>query len=319
MPQSFVRKSPIVIVRDFIALQFCAATLYYLVGTAAYYAQIWRSLPIADYIAFPVAQVGVIFAAEILLVLYIFARWHRETFRFSGGRLVHDQGVVLRRHTAVPLEKVSTVVWRWSPIGRFAGYGTVTVKDAAGKKLWQEGSIPEPREFAAQLSGYAAVADADPALLVGQPEHARLERKASLRWDHKTKAVNRTLEKSVMKTVAAFMNSGGGHLLVGLSDDGRAAGLDDDFASLTRKDADGWENHFSNLLAAAVGPSYRQYVQVRHFEHDGKPCALVTVAPTPQPAYVREDDRDEFFIRTGNRTTALRMSEAHDYVSSRFS
>lgn len=319
MPQVATRKSPIVIVRDFIALQFCAAALYYLAGTVAYYAQIWRGLGIDEYVEFPVAQMAFLFVAETLLILYIFSRWHRETFRFSGGRLLHDEGVFVRRHTALPLERAASVAWTWSIVGRLAGYGTVTVRDADGKRVFREGSIPEPREFAAQLSGYASVADADPLRLVGQPESARLERKASLRWDRKTKGVNRALERAALKTVAAFMNSGGGHLVVGVGDDGTVHGLEEDFATLARRDADGWENHLSNLLAAAVGSSFRQYVQVRHFTHGGRPCALVTVAPTPKPAYVRDDERDEFFIRTGNRTASLRMREAHEYIAGRFS
>jgi len=319
MPQAVTRKSPIVIVRDFIALQFCAAALYYLAGTVAYYAQIWRGLGIEKYVEFPVAQMAFIFIGEILLIMYIFFRWHRETFRFSGGRLLHDEGVVVRRHTALALERVASVAWTWSPIGRLAGYGTIIVRDADGKRIFREGSLPEPRDFAAQLSGYAAVADADPARLAGQAEGPRLERKATLRWDRKTGAVNRALERAALKTVAAFMNSGGGHLVVGIGDDGSVQGLEDDFATLARRDADGWENHFSNLLASAVGPSFRQYVQVRHFTHGGRPCALVTVAPTPKPAYVRDDERDEFFIRTGNRTASLRMSEAHEYIAARFS
>jgi hypothetical protein len=46
---------------------------------------------------------------------------------------------------------------------------------------------------------------------------------------------------------------------------------------------------------------------------------LVSVGAADRPAYLREQDHEEFFIRTGNGTTSLRMSEANAYIAARFS
>jgi hypothetical protein len=159
---------------------------------------------------------------------------------------------------------------------------------------------------------------ADPRELVAMPEHEQLERKSTFRWDLKTNAVNRSLEKAAMKTIAAFMNSKGGNLLLGVGDHGEAVGLEHDYATLPRKDADGLQNHFSNMLSAMLGPSLRHYVKLRLFTHGGKACMLVSVAPAKQPAYVRDQEHEEFFIRTGNGTTPLKMSEAHTYIHEHF-
>jgi hypothetical protein len=158
----------------------------------------------------------------------------------------------------------------------------------------------------------------EPLALVHVPEHERLERKSTLRWDLKTNVVNKSLEKAAVKTVAAFMNSQGGNLLLGVGDKGEAVGLEHDYATLPRSDADGLQNHFSNVLAAMLGSSLRRHVSLRTFAHDGKECLLVSVAPSDRPAYVRDQDHEEFFIRTGNGTTPLRMSDAHVYITSRF-
>ena len=40
------------------------------------------------------------------------------------------------------------------------------------------------------------------------------------------------METVIAKTVAAFMNSGGGTLLIGVDDDGRLIGLGPDYATL---------------------------------------------------------------------------------------
>ncbi len=158
----------------------------------------------------------------------------------------------------------------------------------------------------------------NPSELAVAPEHERLERKSTLRWDLKTGAVNKSLERAAIKTVAAFMNSKGGNLVLGVGDRGEAVGLEHDFATLPRGDADGLQNHFSNMLSAMLGPSLRHYVKLRPFTHEGKTCMLVSVAPADRPAYLREQDHEEFFIRTGNGTTSLRISEANAYITSRF-
>ena len=46
---------------------------------------------------------------------------------------------------------------------------------------------------------------------------------------------------------------------------------------------------------------------------------LVAVAASPRPAYFTDEGREEFFVRTGNGTTALKVSEAAAYIETRWS
>ncbi|HXK37300.1 MAG TPA: RNA-binding domain-containing protein [Candidatus Paceibacterota bacterium] len=318
MAANAYRKSPVVLVRMFIALQFAAAALYYLAAIVADYKELWVASPIGPYLSFEPAQFILIFVAEALLISYSFVLWYRTTLRLSGGRFILEEGVLRRNHREVPLNRVASVSYNQSIIGRLANYGTVQLCDTAGGTLVRLGSMSDPRDVVEQITGFLSVADVHPRDLVQSREHARLERKSTLRWDLKSASINRSLERAAMKTVAAFLNSGGGHLIVGIGDDGSAVGLHHDFETLQRKDEDGWENHFNNLLAASIGPGFRPYVQVRHFTHDGKACAAITVAASPRPAYMTDEGREEFFVRTGNGTTALKVSEAHQFITSRF-
>lgn len=320
MKQAIIRRSPIVIVRNFIALQFCAGGLYFLAGTAANYANIWRNLGIADYVPFPVAQAASLFIAEAVLALYIFFAWYRQTVRVSGRQLVYEEGLLARRRTAVPLDRIASTSCEQGMFGRLASYGTVIIRDRTGAALLRLGSVPEPRDFAASLSGpTGGNPDTEPLRLLSVGENEHVERKSTFRWDVNARAVNRALERAALKTVAAFMNSEGGHLLLGVADDGTPLGLEHDIATLARKDMDGFETHFSNVLSAMLGPSFRQFVTLRPFEHEGKRCMLVSVAPSPLPAYLADEQREEFFVRIGNGTTALKMSEAYRYIENRFS
>jgi predicted HTH transcriptional regulator len=180
--------------------------------------------------------------------------------------------------------------------------------------------MPEPEEFIGKLvaGGGAVPLFSDPHQLLQQDEHEQLERKSTLRWDLKTLTVNRSLERSALKTVAAFLNSRGGHLVLGVADDGAVVGMEHDYATLVRKDADGLVNHFGNLFNAMLGAHLRHLVRVQPFYVKDKACMVVSVAPSDRPVYLADEGKEEFFVRTGNGTTSLKLSEAAAYVESRY-
>ncbi|MCP4361657.1 MAG: ATP-binding protein, partial [Chloroflexi bacterium] len=84
--------------------------------------------------------------------------------------------------------------------------------------------------------------------LIEQGEHERLEFKSSLRWDVRQKVVNKKLPYVIAKTLAAMMNSNGGYLLIGVADDGRILGIEQDIQSLNKKNLDGFRLVLSQLV-----------------------------------------------------------------------
>lgn len=321
-PPLVVKKSPIVIIRNFVALQFASVGVYILAASLKDYGAIWESQSLVQNIPFPVAQVLFILLTEAVMTMYIFLSWYRQTVRLTDDQLVFDEGLLLRTHTVVPLDRVATTTYRQNILGRLTHYGTLDVRDGRGALLLHLVGMSDPREFVDAMMErkrhLRSDVEVEPSELIRSEEHEHVERKSTLRWDLKTNAVNKSLEKAALKTVAAFMNSQGGHLLLGVGDRGDAVGLERDIATLARRDGDGLENHFSNLLSSMLGPSFRQFVRLRPFTHDGKACMLVAVSAADRPAYLRDQDDEEFFIRTGNSTRSLRMSEANSYISSRF-
>jgi hypothetical protein len=57
-------------------------------------------------------------------------------------------------------------------------------------------------------------------------ESAVLEFKSTLQWDVVQKQPNKALRKFCLKTIAGFMNTDGGTLLIGVEDDGNIFGLE---------------------------------------------------------------------------------------------
>lgn len=163
----------------------------------------------------------------------------------------------------------------------------------------------------------ASAKESDLEEMLKSGEHERLEFKTSLRWDEKRQQVNKELEKAVMKTVTAFLNSDGGHLIIGVDDKGQPLGLEKDFFSLPKAGSDGFENHFNNLFSQMIGPGLRRLVKLtfKHYFYNKMVC-LVSVEPSSKPVYLKNGSNEDFYIRTGNVTTPLKMSEVTAYLSS---
>ena len=64
--------------------------------------------------------------------------------------------------------------------------------------------------------------------LISKGENSELEFKSNLRWNKKTEKPDKNIELASMKTLAAFLNSDGGTLLIGIDDKGNIVGFNED-------------------------------------------------------------------------------------------
>lgn len=156
------------------------------------------------------------------------------------------------------------------------------------------------------------------AQLIATGESSSLEFKTSFRWDVREHNVNKALEKVVIKTLAGFMNSDGGTLIIGVEDNGYVYGLESDFGTLEKNNADGFENHFSQIFNKMIGVDFRQYVSLNFQTIEDKVVCCVQVLPSDRPVYVEEEGKQEFFVRTGNATSPMLMGQAFSYIESRW-
>lgn len=313
-----VKRHPVVLVRNFLALQFASAGIYIGAGSMAHFARIWRGLPLVGYyFPFTFAQVAFVFIAEVILVMYIFLSWYRTNLSVYDRQVVVSGGVLRRFSQPMNIEPSATITFKQNPLGRLTKYGTVIVQQ--GGDSWRLRHVPEPDDFTRAMQGAAGhMRLDDPVGLLSRNEDGTLEFKSSLRWDTRAGKVNRALEKAALKTVAAFLNSSGGHLVLGVSDDRKVRGLHEDISTLQRKDRDGFELHVSNLFGSMIGAHLRSCLTMTWAEHEGRHFCVLTVAPGAEPAFVRADNTEEFFVRTGNGTTSLTVSQVPTYLKSRF-
>jgi len=153
--------------------------------------------------------------------------------------------------------------------------------------------------------------------LIAAGESRTVEFKQTARYNMHTRQVDKNLEHGVVKSVAGFLNAGGGVLLIGVHDEQRPTGLDDDFATTGNRGKDGFENWLVTKLEQEIGrPAVASFVSIA-FESlpDGDICRI-DVRPSDRPVYVGEGA--EFFVRMGNSTRPYNTRDALEYIRSRW-
>jgi hypothetical protein len=156
-----------------------------------------------------------------------------------------------------------------------------------------------------------------PALLKNM-EDDMLEFKSSFRYDYKLQKVNKALESVISKTLAGFMNTRGGSLLIGVADDGTVLGLEPDYNTLSRKDRDGFTQLLTSAISDKMGVPACRLVRILFHEHDGKEVCRIIVLPSPVPIYVTEDKEAHFYVRTASGTREMDVQEAMTFIKERF-
>lgn len=155
--------------------------------------------------------------------------------------------------------------------------------------------------------------------LITQGESEELEFKSSARWDIRASKVNKDLEKIIVKTIAAFLNSEkGGTLLIGVDDNGNIIGLEQDYNTISKKNLDGYESYLNDLLLGAFGKDISVFLHITFHQVEGQDVCRIAVKPSSKPVFVDEDKGDNLYIRTGNSTRLLSTREAIEYCKIRW-
>lgn len=148
-------------------------------------------------------------------------------------------------------------------------------------------------------------------------ETAGLELKSSLRADTLGKGIPpQVLEKVVARTVAGFMNTHGGTLIIGVRDDGTPVGLDKDITTLPRKDLDSFQQALVQVVAKYLGADVAAMLRIciTRIGVDSRQVAVVEAPAAAAPVYLRDGKTKEFHVRAGATTRLLDVEETTTYV-----
>jgi hypothetical protein len=166
-------------------------------------------------------------------------------------------------------------------------------------------------------------ARADLETLLNSDESSMLEFKSSLRipvgdqppdglGEEELKGRERQLEKdletSVTKTIAAFLNTDGGTLVVGAEEGGRVIGIEVDYPRTKSESRDGWLLTFENVICRDLGTDVLNFIDVQLEPLEGGTVAVVRCTPREEPTTLGKAER--FFIRGTAASRQLLLREA---------
>jgi len=150
--------------------------------------------------------------------------------------------------------------------------------------------------------------------LINEGEGEHVEFKSTLRLNLFTKKFDKEIEHSILKTVAAFLNSEGGTLLIGVNDEGELLGLEAD----RFPNEDKMLLHFTHMVNERISMQHMSYVDCYIEPIENTRVMRVDVRPSNIPAYLEHGNEEKFYIRTGPSTSNLKISEHYDFVRNRF-
>ena len=144
-------------------------------------------------------------------------------------------------------------------------------------------------------------------------ESAHQEFKSTIRKNLGSGKIGKEIEKAWLKGVVAFLNSEGGVLFFGVDDDGEALGLEaDEF-----KNDDHCGRHVKNLVNQHIGAEFTAYTHFELVQYRGKTIGMRACQPSPEPAFLKIGQDEEFYVRNGPASLCLTVSETLTYLKQR--
>ena len=182
----------------------------------------------------------------------------------------------------------------------FSPYSTNTVLDQVDGMLEVVGGLTEADRVMS---------------LIRQGESASVEFKESFSLDVRKGTSEKYIELSSLKTIAAFMNSDGGFLLVGVDDEGTTIGLGREIAGFHNGKKDKFLLHFKNHIKSRIGQEFYPYINQKFISIGGNDILLVECKRSSTECFL---DGKDFYVRTNPATDKLEGQKLLDYIRNHF-
>ena len=154
--------------------------------------------------------------------------------------------------------------------------------------------------------------------LVQRGESETLEFKSTCRYNLFSRKNDKALSYAVVRTVAAFLNSAGGTLVIGLDNNG--VPLSDLVEIDGFKDEDKYLLYVVDRVRTVLGRIASIRTSISFMDYSGCRVCVVRCRKSEVPIYAgKSRHEEEYVVRNGPSTVALPTSEAVEYIRDRFS
>lgn len=124
---------------------------------------------------------------------------------------------------------------------------------------------------------------------------------------------------AVLKTVAAFLNTEGGDLLIGVADDGKVVGIEHDRLETDDK----FLRHLAQVVRNGLGDHAGTCIDPKMQVVQSRTVCVVSCQRSPEPVFLKWKGADvssdgDFYVRSGPGSVKLEPASAAEYIRTRF-
>jgi membrane protein YdbS with pleckstrin-like domain len=327
MPNEVLYQSPFVFLKKLIFIEVVFALIPVVLLLAVDIEKIYESIGFVNGAPFVLVWTLFVTLLQILAVSAAFLAWYLPRYVLDRDGVYFSQGPGGALKRLVDYSQISEIKVEQGALARRLGYGSILLVSSNRNRPITIKNVPDPNLVVDRLNGLAqksiAVQNeiAPPKSveeLLADGESQFVEYKSSLMWDYRQQRINKKLYTPVMKSLSAFMNSRGGHLLIGVDDEGVILGIEADMQGMKKPNLDGWENTFNLAFNKMIGVAFRRLIELEFYEKDGRTVCHVFVHPADRPIFLKENNTEKFYVRAGNASQPLSFSEAATYIQARF-
>ena len=322
-----IRKSPMVFLKRLISVEFFFALLPFVALALPNFRSEYESSILSGTVSYNFLLTIVMTTLQVLILAVVFVTWYVPVYQIDKRLIVQKRGELLGDRKIIDTPAVLSITLRQGWLARRLSYGTLVISSSTSPDTDLVRDIPNPGFHAERIQGLV-VPETAPQVefepkevqeLIEGGENQYVEFKSSLMWDYRRQSANKDLYEPVMKNINGFLNTRGGAVIIGVDDAGEVLGLDPDLNTLSKSNVDGFENAFNMSFNRMIGVEFRRFVDVAFPQVGARTVCVVTVRPADQPAYLVHKGTERFFIRAGNASQPLSVSQATRYIQAHFS
>lgn len=326
MLNNTLRKTPFLFLRYLVIIEFFFAFLPLFAAFIFPVQAEYDQTVLAEALSYNVLLTIIVTILQILILSISFFSWYLPVYQIDRQKITYKRAGSTEFRELITIKAIQQLKIRQGWLGRRMDYGTLQIYGTVIEQPVQLKDIPNPIGTANQIEKWVADllnltpgSEIKPANeLIAEGEGQFVEFKSSILWDYRQETMNKNLSVPIIKNVAAFMNTAGGTLLVGIDDEGNILGLDADYGVMKKPNPDGFELIFNNAFSKMIGAEFRQFVRLSFPEIEGKTICLIAVQPSTSPVYFSNQGKEQFYIRAGNASQPLSVSKATAYIQDRF-
>ncbi len=161
--------------------------------------------------------------------------------------------------------------------------------------------------------------------IIEKGESDELEFKSTYQWNLETNQTDKNLVQAILKTIAAFSNTDGGTLLIGVNNNGEIVGLEFDYKCLNKGyDKDMFELVLRNAIESSFGTTFAsRKIKTEFHEINEKEICKIDIEKNDELLFLEVRDKNdnkkkEAFTRVGNASKILDPEEIVKYSEENF-